>query len=776
MKPKRQICLSVLLAFALGLVTAPGACGAKSVVGGLTNSEVRLPDDTLEPVRATWTEAHVYALGGPVNGSTTCVEYLDPTGHAIADVKGVIHGEALRPDRSRDPIRVAWNPDHIYALGGPVGGITSSVEYFAPDLQPITGTLGVVNSEVLLPDLTTDLIRVAWNSGHIYALGGPSGGVTTSSEYMRAGMPISQTRGVITGDVRRPDQVLEPVRYAWTDSHIYALGGPVGGVTTSVECLNPVGAPISGTRGMLDTEVLLPAGTREPVRVAWTGAHVYAIGGPIGGITTCVEYLDPQGLAIAGVRGVIRAETQLADDSFAPITIVWTDTHVYALGGPVGGVTSCVEYHAPMGGAIAGMEGAIYTELLVEEGEQWKWRYVTMAWTQTHLYALRGPVGGVATTMEYFDPAGLPVPSVKGALNSIVRLPDGSREMIWVAWIDNHVYAFGRHVGGPAPCVEYLAPGGGPIQGTRGVMNSDVRLDALTREPVRIAWTANHVYALGGPVGGVTTCIEYLDPAFSPIDEARGIVHGEVRLPDGTLDPVAIAKTDAHIYALGGPAGGNTTCAEYFDPAQRPIPIKAEGIESFVYLYWLDETGSFAGAGCSGTPTVDALWVDEAAGASKVLPAVGDGDATVIGGPCYYDGAGPTLIVGIPATTLLVPYWSVRQIPGSMVMLGDATSGVGIGGAGDAGESLLSLAFPNPVAASTAITYVLPRQVRMELGIYDVRGRNVRMLQAGEQTAGAHVANWDGTNGEGRRVAGGIYYVCLKAGGSEATRKIIVLR
>lgn len=775
MATKRHVhpLLKLVSLLAIGLAIAPSAQADKSVVGGLITSEVVLPSGQHEPIGVTWTAGHVYAIGGPIGGVTTSIEYFDPQGGPIAGTTGIIHGEVLLPGGSRDPIRVAWTGSHVYALGGPVGGMTSCVKYRDPGGMPITQTRGVVNSSVLLPDLTTEFIRVAWNDGHIYALAGPVAGATSAVEYLAGGMPIAETRGVITGDVRRPDQRLEPVRYAWTDGHVYALGGPIGGVTTCIECFDPLGSPIPDARGMLDTEVLLPGNVREPIRVVWNPDHIYAILGPLGGVTSSVEYLDGGGLPITGIRGAIRAETQMPDDSFEPITIVWTAGHVYALSGPVAGVTTCIEYPAPWGGGIADLQGAIYTEVLVDDGGTWKWRYVTLAWTPSRLFCLRGPVGGMASTMQYFTPGGGPVAGVRGALNSMVRLPDNSREMVWVVWTDSHIYAYGWPAGGPAPCVEYPAPAGGPILGTRAVVNSDVKLNAWTRETIRIAWNEGHVYALNGPVGGVANSIEYMDGAGGAISAARGVVHAEVRLPDGSFEPVAAVKTDGHIYALSGPVGGITACAEYLDPALNPIPMGGEGIEAFVYLYWPNETGSFAGAGWSDSPTIDAFFVDEAYGAVSATLAVGGGEATVIGGPAHYDG--PTLIVDLPGRTLLAPYCMSSLITGSTVMLGEATSGTGINDVGTAEQIGFGVS-PNPSAASAVIRYTLPQSSQVEIAIYDIAGRLVRTLEARPQSGGTHTAVWDGTDNQGARAASGVYSTRITADGRQAVGKIVLLR
>ncbi len=80
---------------------------------------------------------------------------------------------------------------------------------------------------------------------------------------------------------------------------------------------------------------------------------------------------------------------------------------------------------------------------------------------------------------------------------------------------------------------------------------------------------------------------------------------------------------------------------------------------------------------------------------------------------------------------------------------------------------------PNPFARGTTIRFGLPRDGAVELGIYTVQGQLVRRLVAGQVEAGEHVAQWDGTNGAGVRVAPGVDYASLRAGGVKLDRKMI---
>jgi glucuronoarabinoxylan endo-1,4-beta-xylanase len=81
--------------------------------------------------------------------------------------------------------------------------------------------------------------------------------------------------------------------------------------------------------------------------------------------------------------------------------------------------------------------------------------------------------------------------------------------------------------------------------------------------------------------------------------------------------------------------------------------------------------------------------------------------------------------------------------------------------------------YPNPFSNSTAIPYDLNTQSDVHITIYDILGRVVRKIPLGQQTAGSHVIQWDGSNSFGKRVSAGVYLYRLEAGGESKVRKMI---
>jgi hypothetical protein len=83
---------------------------------------------------------------------------------------------------------------------------------------------------------------------------------------------------------------------------------------------------------------------------------------------------------------------------------------------------------------------------------------------------------------------------------------------------------------------------------------------------------------------------------------------------------------------------------------------------------------------------------------------------------------------------------------------------------------------PNPAAGSVAVEYSVPASrigSRLQLTVFDVLGRRVRVLQDGPADAGRGSAQWDLRDASGRRVERGLYYVRLMVGGEKRIRAVI---
>ena len=84
---------------------------------------------------------------------------------------------------------------------------------------------------------------------------------------------------------------------------------------------------------------------------------------------------------------------------------------------------------------------------------------------------------------------------------------------------------------------------------------------------------------------------------------------------------------------------------------------------------------------------------------------------------------------------------------------------------------------PNPARGSSEIRLLLPSACTVDVVLFDLAGRRVRSLAAGEpMTPGEHGLRWDGRDGFGVPVRDGVYLVRARAGSEVAVGKVVVLR
>jgi flagellar hook assembly protein FlgD len=83
---------------------------------------------------------------------------------------------------------------------------------------------------------------------------------------------------------------------------------------------------------------------------------------------------------------------------------------------------------------------------------------------------------------------------------------------------------------------------------------------------------------------------------------------------------------------------------------------------------------------------------------------------------------------------------------------------------------------PNPFNESTQIEFILPDAGHATLRIYNINGQLVRILLAGDLSAGPHLVRWNGFDDKGQRVASGVYFYRLEHGGKSLARKMLLVK
>ena len=90
--------------------------------------------------------------------------------------------------------------------------------------------------------------------------------------------------------------------------------------------------------------------------------------------------------------------------------------------------------------------------------------------------------------------------------------------------------------------------------------------------------------------------------------------------------------------------------------------------------------------------------------------------------------------------------------------------------------SVLLSNYPNPFNPVTSVRYHIPCRADVTLNVYDTGGRLITSLANGVKKAGWHETAWNGTDRWGNAVSSGIYFCRLRAGKTEISRKMVLLR
>jgi hypothetical protein len=190
--------------------------------------------------------------------------------------------------------------------------------------------------------------------------------------------------------------------------------------------------------------------------------------------------------------------------------------------------------------------------------------------------------------------------------------------------------------------------------------------------------------------------------------------------------------------------------------------------------------------GCLGFNTFDAVTV-----AGVTVPLAEFLDPGGLTG--QYTFAAATLNVNVAATAevIYMPYdlmYVYSQASGSLggisaraeilaeVMLHFGISGGSpVVGLPDAGVFAIKN-YPNPFNPNTKIEYSLPARGRLTIAVYDLRGREVKVLRDEVVPSGPGHVVWDGSDARGRDVASGVYFYETRAPDRTLVGKMMLVK
>jgi uncharacterized protein (TIGR03118 family) len=150
------------------------------------------------------------------------------------------------------------------------------------------------------------------------------------------------------------------------------------------------------------------------------------------------------------------------------------------------------------------------------------------------------------------------------------------------------------------------------------------------------------------------------------------------------------------------------------------------------------------------------------------------------------DGTGSSKLTGTPVNGVAsnYEYRDRAAVPGSHYAYEIEPIGVS-GGSERYGPIRVDVPMPNhfslrvsptPAAGAMTAAFSLPRAGGVRLSIFDVTGREVAVLAQQSYPAGTHEVVWNGLDGTGRALPGGMYYMRIQAPSGEKTARVAILR
>jgi len=91
-------------------------------------------------------------------------------------------------------------------------------------------------------------------------------------------------------------------------------------------------------------------------------------------------------------------------------------------------------------------------------------------------------------------------------------------------------------------------------------------------------------------------------------------------------------------------------------------------------------------------------------------------------------------------------------------------------------EFALEQNYPNPFNPTTEIVYALPKQLKVNLSIYNSLGQRIATLVDKKQPAGCYNVTWSAKDQYGNAVSSGVYFYRLEAGEFVSTMKMLFIK
>ena len=83
---------------------------------------------------------------------------------------------------------------------------------------------------------------------------------------------------------------------------------------------------------------------------------------------------------------------------------------------------------------------------------------------------------------------------------------------------------------------------------------------------------------------------------------------------------------------------------------------------------------------------------------------------------------------------------------------------------------------PNPFNPSTKVRFTVVAEGAVSLAVYNLVGQQIRTLVSDTRQAGEYEVIWDGQDAAGNRMASGLYFAVMRAGGRTIAARMMLVR